>query len=163
MYVCTADTQPKHGHTHTQTYQHYHAAHLPSSTCRLTLSLSLHTLQGVGEPPGEAAAVATRSTHPTGGTVRAASHTRGTGGPRAGVKEVESKPRTGRRVTQQTSHAVVGGENPPLPDRLVERLKANDWEDRQEAISVLERFVDQHPKALEPHMNKVLYYHVCIY
>ena len=57
--------------------------------------------------------------------------------------------------TAKASAAVHCGENPPLPDRLVERLNAGSWEDRQEAINVLERFVDKHPKALEPHMHKV--------
>jgi hypothetical protein len=92
-------------------------------------------VKGVGDPPSEATPT-TRSRHPTGGTSRATSHAKGTGGPR-------------------TSVAVHCGENPPLPDRLVEQLNANNWEDRQEAINVLEQFVDRHPKALEPHMHKV--------
>ena len=93
--------------------------------------------------------VSTRSRNPTGGTVRATNHARGTGGQRAGVEEVNAKPRNTRRVTQSV------GETPPLPDRLVERFNACNWEDRLEAINVLERFVDQYPKALGPHMNKV--------
>ena len=107
-------------------------------------------MQGVGEPPGGEAASA-RSRHPTGGTVRAASHVRGTGGGRTGLEEGETKARNPRRASQATH----GGGNPPLPDRLVERLKASNWEDRQEAINILEQFVDSHPKALEPHMHKV--------
>ena len=88
--------------------------------------------------------------------MRAASHVRGTGGGRTRVEEVDAKPRNAQRASQ----AMHSGENPPLPDRLVEQLKANNWEDRQKAINVLERFVDQHPKALEPHMNKVS---ICIH
>lgn len=110
---------------------------------------SVSTLQGVGDPPKEVASA--RSRNPTGGTVRAASHVRGTGGGRTGVDEGETKPRNPRRASQ-TTH---GGDNPPLPDRLVERLNASNWEERQEAINVLERFVDTYPKALEPHMHKV--------
>ena len=67
------------------------------------------------------------------------------------MEDIASKPRQPRRV----SRVVHGGENPPLPDRLVERLNASDWEDRQEAIYALEQFVEQYPKALEPHMHKV--------
>ena len=114
--------------------------------------LSQSSVQGVGDPPSEVV-----SRHPTGSMVRAASHVRGTGGGRAGVEEVDARPRNAQRASQATYHS---GENPPLPDRLVEQLKASDWEDRQKAITVLEQFVDQYPKALEPHMHKV---HVCIY
>ena len=108
-------------------------------------------VQGVGEPPSEAAAAA-HSRNPTGGTVRESSHVRSTGGGRTVVDDGEAKPRNSRRVT----HAAHSGEHPPLPDRLVERLKASGWEDRQEAISDLEQFVDAHPRALGPHMLKVL-------
>ena len=106
-------------------------------------------VQGVGEPPTDS--TSTRSRHPTGGTLRTTSHVRGTVVGRTAVEEVDSKPRNARRASQNAQ----GGENPPLPHRLVERLKCDSWEDRKEAICVLEKFVNRYPKALEPHMNKV--------
>lgn len=136
--------------------------------CSRGVSISYHiiymymywytTIQGVGDPPADS--TSTRSRHPTGGTLRATSHMRSTGAGRAGVEEVDSKPRNTQRASQQNAH---GGENPPLPDRLVERLKSDSWEDRREGIRVLEEFVDRYPKALEPHMLKVCVYNKFIY
>ena len=128
----------KHTHTHISS-----PIHTPD----------IHT-QGVGDPPSEAATA--RSRQPTGGPVRApAAH--------HPTKPAHHVTKAAHHVTKaatggpKMSTAVHCGDHPALPDRLVERLNAGDWEDRLEAINVLERFVDHHPKALEPHMNKVQY------
>lgn len=42
-----------------------------------------------------------------------------------------------------------------LPDGLLERLKASNWNERYEAISELEMFVNTHPTAMAPHLHKV--------
>jgi len=49
----------------------------------------------------------------------------------------------------------MGAESVPLPEGLVDRLKANNWSERFEAVSDLENFVNVYPTALAPHLHKV--------
>ena len=48
----------------------------------------------------------------------------------------------------------------PLPDGLLDRLKASNWSERDEGVSELEEFVSAYPRALAPHLHKVS---VCVY
>lgn len=42
-----------------------------------------------------------------------------------------------------------------LPEGLLDRMKASNWNERFEAISELEVFVNDHPTAMASHLHKV--------
>ena len=70
--------------------------------------------------------------------------------PISGRKESFSK-KTKRQVSTQES---VGGDM-PLPDGLLDRLKASNWSERDDGVTELEEFVSTYPRALAPHLHKV--------
>ena len=70
--------------------------------------------------------------------------------PISGRKESFSK-KTKRQYSTQES---VGGDI-PLPDGLLDRLKASNWSERDDGVTELEEFVSTYPRALAPHLHKV--------
>ena len=58
-------------------------------------------------------------------------------------------------VGESLGQSGVGVESVPLPEGLVDRLKASNWSERFEAVSDLENFVNVYPTALAPHLHKV--------
>ena len=58
-------------------------------------------------------------------------------------------------VGESSGQSGVGVESVPLPEGLVDRLKASNWSERFEAVTDLENFVNVYPTALAPHLHKV--------
>ena len=56
---------------------------------------------------------------------------------------------------ESSGQSGVGVESVPLPEGLVDRLKASNWSERFEAVTDLENFVNVYPTALAPHLHKV--------
>lgn len=134
--------------------------------------------QGVGDPPSESQSskhhASGGSRHSTGGSIRVSTHStptthRGSStsdhSPSSNSTFASANPtmKKSSRKQQQQHGAVgessgqsgVGVESVPLPEGLVDRLKASNWSERFEAVSDLENFVNVYPTALAPHLHKV--------
>lgn len=146
--------------------------------------------QGVGELPSESHLAkggnGHGSRHSTGGPIRVPNQSRnshrqmdhhdgspgeGSGHPStSSVSPKNSSLKTRKQhsyVSQESAGSVVPsmGYEVQLPEGLLERLKASNWNERHEAISELEAFVSAHPAAMAPHLHKVflLIYHSLYY
>lgn len=113
--------------------------------------------QGIGDPPPDSSLTKpVPGRHPTGGSIRLISVD--SPAPKAGASEPLLKDMK-RAKKPRTEHASaphsIGGGGAALPDRLCERMMAADWNERYEAISTLEKFVNSRPGALSAHLVKV--------
>ena len=137
-------------------------------------------LQGVGELPSESTSSkygggsGQNSRHSTGGPIRVpnqsgASHRnldQHDGSPSSGhpspssvsPKSSSSKSKKQQGFVNLDSSGVPPPmvQDVPLPNGLLDRLKASNWSERFEAISELEAFVNAHPTAMAPHLHKVI-------
>ena len=147
----------------------------------LLFEMLLH-FQGVGELPSESHSAkggnGHGSRHSTGGPNRVPNQSRnshrqmnhhddspggGSGHPStSSVSPKNSSSKTRKQhsyVSQESAGSVVlsMGYEVQLPEGLLERLKASNWNERHEAISELEAFVSAHPAAMAPHLHKVFF------
>lgn len=136
-------------------------------------------LQGVGELPSEAHSAkggnGHGSRHSTGGPIRVPNQSRAShrhmeqhdGSPGGSGHSPSSVSPKNSSSKSRKQHSYVSQENAgnvvppviyevPLPEGLLERLKASNWSERYEAISELEAFVSAHPAAMAPHLHKVI-------
>ena len=149
-----------------------------------TFSLPLFCAQGVGELPSESASSkhaggsGPNSRHSTGGPIRVPNQTGSTRRNSVQLDQLDKSPGSGgnpspsslspkssssksskkhqRYVVQDSASAPPPAvHEAPLPDGLLERLKASNWSERHEAISELEMFVNTYPSALTPYLHKV--------
>ena len=137
-------------------------------------------LQGVGELPSESApskhagGSGQNSRHSTGGPIRVPNqsgssrrnsvqldqHDGSPGSSHHSSNSISPKSSSSKAKKHQSYHESSSVPAPlvhdvPLPDGLLERLKASNWSERYEAISDLEAFVNAHPIAMAPHLHKV--------
>ena len=129
--------------------------------------ICMHTTlftQGVGDSPKESQSAKhhSGSRHSTGGTIRVSVHSKGanTSLTSSGLSSQndyqESTTSSGYSSGSSKPRKTVSGSTEmPLPDGLLDRLKASNWSERYEAVSELEEFVTTYPYSLAPHLHKV--------
>ena len=126
---------------------------------KLREALDYLKAKGLGDPPTDSSQAAKQVSgrHPTGGSIRLTSVD--SPAPKAGASEPLLLKETKRPKKPRTDHASaphsIGGGTPALPDRMCDRMVAGDWNERYEAISTLENFVNGRPTALTAHLVKV--------
>ena len=141
--------------------------------------VTLICFQGVGELPSESHSAkggnGHGSRHSTGGPIRVPNQSRNShrqmehhdGSPSSyGHPSPSSVSPKNSSLKSRKQHSYVSQESAgnvvvpvvheaQLPEGLLERLKASNWNERHEAISELEAFVSARPAAMAPHLHKV--------